>query len=458
MPVRANSFSGVNQTTPLLQPGEIQPLRRNSEIIRQNPLNGDPLPAPVAEARQRGQLEIQNKTNGFKAFGVGLGAAVYGLGKLTAKIASLPFKAVNMILFNLPSKGINAGVNWMRGLKSVDQANFQVNVPGMGELELDGHVLPTLMPRGSSVEDLRAEVQQKINAGHELLQNIRNDAHDAPATKEDVSNITFFLQAKGQMISGQTFQSGAFSLPDPDCKIRKFLDSSPQAYQRASSHLGAFQKLEGGRHRGIDLTEGGNRSLSEAMPFGKETLLYGSMPQNEGLKMPEDRIFLKLESCGAWLSKPSAGYEANNAGPRRTGQWHDIGTFVDHSCNFLKSRGKGSAAGTQKERIPKDIKKDFKDICKINTDLAERMNQGNPTNKSNGIRFMYANAKAELQRMNEEMGFADADEALIGQDRHSLDFMELKLNYMELKNFVNKLENRYNNLNVRIGNEVIFDN
>lgn len=448
---RANSFSGVNRADPLLQPGDIQQLRRNTEIIRQNPLNGDPLPAPVAEARQRGQFEIQNQTNGFKAFGVGLGAAVYGVGKLAVKIASLPFKALNTILFNLPSKGINAGVNWMRGLKTVDQANFQVNVPGMGELELDGNVLPTLMPRGSSVVDLRAEVQQKINAGHELLENIRNDRHDAPATKEDVSNITFYLQAKGQKTAGQTFQSGAFSLPDPDCKIRKFLDSSPQAYQRASSHLGDFQKLEGGRHRGIDLTEGGNRSLSEAMPFGKETLLYGSMPQNEDLRMPEDRIFLKLESCGAWLSKPSAGYEANNAGPRRTGQWHDIGTFVDHSCNFLKSRGKGSAAGTQKERIPKDIKNDFKEICEINPGLAERMKLGDPTNKSHGIRFMYANAKAELQRMNEEMGFADADEALLGQDRFNLDFVKMN-------DFVNKLENRFTHLDKRIGNEVIFDN
>ncbi len=436
MPPGSVSLQTSNPSSVLLEGGQSRVgLRRQSgPIARTNPVNGDLLPTNAVEARNNGRFQVQSNTNWFTS-------------KLTAA-AVLPYAvvkgvliAVDYLMLTLPSSLIGAVSN--RGLQPADRTDFQVQVPGAAAgqaatgLKLDGMVLPKLVPRGLDATEMREQVQAKIYRGHDILEGVRNGTRSAeqPATKKDVSDIAFYLQARGQLANeGTAFSSGAFTIPDPECRIRNFLDSSPDAYQRDSSHTSKFQALDGARHRGIDLPEGGGSSLDEAMPYGMETLLYGSLPKNEGMRMPEDRLFLKMESHGAWLSKPSPGYEPD--GPRRTAKLHDVGAFVGHSCSFLATRGKGSAAGSRKERIPDFFKREFRQLLKDAPNAKTMLLKDSPMDSSMGIRVAYRNAQdALLQTWNQRPAERKA-----------------------LQGFITNIEQRFTHPDVRIGNEIILEN
>lgn len=407
---------------------------QSGPIARTNPVNGDLLPTNAVEARNNGRFQVQSNTNWFTS-------TVAKAAVLPYAIAKVVLKAVDYLLGTLPSRVIGAVSN--RGLQPADRTNFQVQVPGAAagqaatNLNLDGMVLPKLVPRGLDATEMREQVQAKIDRGHDILEGVRNGTRstDQPATKKDVSDIAFYLQARGQLANaGEAFSSGAFTIPDPGCRIRNFLDSSPDAYQRDSSHTRQFQALDGARHRGIDLPEGGGSSLDEAMPYGMETLLYGSLPKNEGMRMPEDRLFLKMESHGAWLSKPSPGYEPG--GPRRTAKLHDVGAFLGHACSFLATRGQGSAAGSRKERIPDDFKTEFRQLLKDAPDAQTRLLKGDPMDSSMGIRVAYRNAQVALLETSNERP------------------AERKV----LENFITNIESKFSRPDVRIGREIILEN
>ena len=430
MPPGSVSLPTSNPSSVLLEGGQssvgLRP--QSGPIDRTNPVNGELLPTNAVEARNNGRFQVQSNTNWFTS--------------TVAKAAVLPYailKAVDYLLGTLPSRLIGALSN--RGLQPADRTNFQVQVPGAAagqaatNLNLDGMVLPRLVPRGLDATEMREQVQAKINRGHDILEGVRNGTRstDQPATKKDVSDIAFYLQARGQLANaGEAFSSGAFTIPDPGSRIRNFLDSCPDAYQRASSHTKQFQALDGARHRGIDLPEGGGSSLDEAMPYGMETLLYGSLPKNEVMCMPEDRLFLKLESHGAWLSKPKPGYEGG--APRRPAQLHDVGAFLGHACSFLATRGQGSAEGSRKERIPDDFKTQFKQLLEAAPSASKFLKQDDPMNESMGVRVAYRNAKDALAvELPWDESFA-------------------------IQKFVHDIENRFSHLDVRIGNEIILDN
>ena len=436
---QANLQIGIEQNhapqAPRLQRRQ---LPENQENIRQNPLNGGPLPRNVGEAREQQFVPQQGKTPWLKKVA------------LTSSV----------LLWTLPRLSFNASkwvYNKINGPKNDEPARFQVTVPQLlgnaTNLNFDGKILPSSARRGMRTQQLQTEVQEKINAGYDLLQKIKNDEHNQRATKEDISNIMFYIQAKGELTTGKSTESCAYNIPDPGCKIRKFLDSCPDSYQRASTHLKDFQKLDGGKHRGIDLTAGGRKSLSEFLPFGKETLMFGSLPKNENLSMTEDRLFLKMEWAGCPLKGPSSGYDKD--GPRRAAKFHDVQIFVDHTGTTIASKLGIHKGPSQKERVPKDITKAYIALQKID-ELKEGLSKNKPivqkgvikrkldANKSAGIRIMYANAKNEYARLNNwEVG---------RPDEKNIDTA------VKLKTFIEELEKNYTHLDVRIGNEVIFDN
>jgi len=418
------------------QPGP----RPQSGPLRTNPLDGTPLPTNAVESRNNGRFQVQSNTNWFSAAGAKVAVVPYALAKGAIQLVSLPLKALDILFCKLPSRAFGAVSNLALGLQPADRSDFQVQVPGAtagqgaSPLNLDGMMLPKFVPRGMDAAELREQVQIKIDRGHDILESVRNGTREAPATKQDVSDIAFYLQARGQIANnGEGFSEGAFTIPDPGCRIRNFLDSSPDAYQRASSHTSRFQELDGARHRGIDLPGGGG-SLDEAMPYGMETLLYGSLPKDTGMRMPEDRLFLKMESHGAWLSKPSPGYEP--AGPRRTANRHDVGAFIGHACSFLATRGQGSAAGSRKERIPEGFKTQFRQLLIDAPNSAERLQKGNPMDSSMGIRAAYRNAQVALLEA--------------GNDRPA--------ERQALEKFIAGIEGKYSRPDVRIGNEIVLEN
>ena len=405
---------------------------QSGPIARTNPVNGDLLPTNAVEARNNGRFQVQSNTNWFTS-------TVAKVAVLPYAIAKVALKAVDYLLGTLPSRLIGAVSN--RGLQPADRTDFQVQVPGATagqaatNLQMDGKMLPRLIPQGMNATEMRDQVQAKINRGHAILEAVRNGTRsiDEPATKKNVSDIAFYLQARGQLANERTaFSAGAFNIPDPGSRIRNFLDSCPDAYQRASSHTKQFQALDGARHRGIDLPEGGGSSLAEAMPYGMETLLYGSLPKNGVMCMTEDRLFLKLESHGAWLSKPKPGYE--EGAPRRPAQLHDVGAWLGHFCSFIATQGQGSAEGSRKERIPDDFKTQFQQLLKAAPSASKFLKQGDPMNESMGVRVAYRNAQYALEK---------------GAPM---------LETLAIQKFVHDIENRFSHLDVRIGNEIILDN
>ncbi|MDY0239227.1 MAG: hypothetical protein RBR31_01360, partial [Bacteroidales bacterium] len=140
-----------------------------------------------------------------------------------------------------------------------------VTMPPSGQtVQLDGKMVEheiNALPenqRQDAVRDMPRVLQERVDSGHRVWAGVSNGTLQGPASMEDVRDLMTFLLAKG-MEKGDGFSEGAFNISDPDHRLRNFLDSSPEVYQRPSSHIEGFQQAPGGSHRGIDV--GGNVTL-----------------------------------------------------------------------------------------------------------------------------------------------------------------------------------------------------
>jgi hypothetical protein len=329
---------------------------------------------------------------------------------------------------------------------------FSIQLPGESRsVDIRQSILPKSVLNSMSQLDAHTLIQDKVNAGYIKMKEVMGGMVDidvstgktAPASKEDVSNLMFFLHVRGEAHADASFSQGAFNIPDPEGHLLQYLDSAQDAYQRVSSHTEGFQAAQGGQHRGIDF-EGGARNPEELLPYDMGSLLYGKLG-TESLGngaggtmpgMPEQRIFLKNESHGARLFPPST---RDAAGPVRGWKARDLSQAVGHSLSFLATRGRGSAEGTRKERIPDTVKNEFRALTRDNTlpeKIKSMLKADNPTDNSMGIRIMNRNAVSAL---NEAKSTGESPETIA-----------------KLESFITSLGN-YDHLDVRIGNEVIMD-
>lgn len=402
------------------------------QVDARTPLLGHVLPRDPGAARREGQQEIRQHSSAwrkFTAFLVGTGVFLAGAGMLVRGLAAAGSLGITEGLWALTKAIVRGLSNCCNGTQAVSPDAFRVNLPGNTQVQLNAAILPQRIPQDMTSAELQGQIQEKITRGHALYQSITTGQAETPATLRNVTDLCFFLQAKGESLKGN-FSQGAFSIPDPGCRVRTFLDSCPQAYQRLSSHIGDFQGTAGGKHRGIDC-EGSATALDTFMPYGKGSLLYGSLAQSEERQMPEDRLWLKMESHGAWLTSAKNGSDAD--GPHRHGTVHDVGAFIGHSLSFLETRGQGSAAGTFKERIPDRVKNEYRALREgMPEDIKTILDRNDPTNESKGIRVMVRNAADAVAR--------DPGEPARGR----------------LEAFLTSVRERYDHTNVRIGNEVIL--
>jgi hypothetical protein len=405
-----------------------------SEQFRSRPetIGGQPVPRNPQKVRSEGSQQIPvpsalKRRAGSCLIGIPVGVVV--VGKLLDWVVSKLAHKVGLGKLK-PEKFCN----WVTRRKPVPQQKLTFLMPGTNSetVELNSSILPKRMPKSMTIEQLTAKIQNKINSGYELLQAIHSDSlNGSHCTVEDMTNIMFFLQAKGEAKVGN-FSQGSFSIPDPDNKIRDFLDTCKQAYQRTSSHVNDFQKMAGGKHRGID-AYGSNKHSDTLLPHGMKTLLYGTMTQNEEMQMPANRLWLKIESHGAWLTSPKGSRDV--PGPGRTMNRHDTMAMAGHSVSFLETRGKGSLAGSFKERIPSSVKNDYRAMLELApTEIQDILNKNNPTGKAMGIRVMVRNVENALEQV-------------------PLDKPELSKSMM---NFLDTIHRNYSDLDIRIGNEVIL--
>lgn len=321
-----------------------------------------------------------------------------------------------------------------------------VTMPPSGQsVQIDGKMVEheiNALPRNQrqdAVRDMPRVLQECVDSGHRVWTGVSNGTLQGPASLEDVRDLMTFLMAKG-MEKGDGFSEGAFNISDPGHRLRDFLDSCPEVYQRPSSHIEGFQQAPGGSHRGIDVR--GNVTL----PYGKATLLYGGV--NAGVNgMASDRLFLKTEEHGCRLSSRWTPNRDPNMRPDRPSRFGDVGQFLGHAAGFFRTVLRGISGGrlfpnakdSRKERIPGDISKDFKAILKGldragKADVAGILRQNDPLATSQGIRIMVGNLDAALAR-------ADLDQP-------TRDTMQ------QLRN---ELGTRFDHLDVRIGNEIVLN-
>jgi hypothetical protein len=297
---------------------------------------------------------------------------------------------------------------------------------------LDTKCLPSTLPKGMSVGTFQTQLQGKIFQGHQLIQDLTNGrVPNRTCTVEDMTNIMWCLQVQGEMKVGQSFAQGAFSIPDPNGRIQKFLDSCPEAYQRESSHIEDIQRQPGCKHRGID-ARGSNANLDQLLPHGMQTLLYGKLPK-EGAQLLEQRLFMKIEEHGCFLSKPKGGRDAD--GPGRPYNRHDLGAFLGHVGTTIPSllrklSGKGEGEGTFKERLSPELKNGYKNLMQnMHEDVKGILNFGEPLSTSGGVRVMLDNINSVLD--NEHLKASPEQRMQLAQfkaehlsGRHGLDHPE----------------------------------
>jgi hypothetical protein len=325
-------------------------------------------------------------------------------------------------------------------IPSDDKTTF--NVAGKS-VEFPSSFMGNKIPPGKTKGELVREVQNKINAGERLLSQIEKGTAKTPCSLENMTDLMTYLQARGQAEHGH-HSEGSMSIPDPDNKIKNFLDSNPDAYQRKSSHIGEFQNDQDamGTQRGID-AYGRTKNPKEMLPNNMKTVMYGTMKQSDTLKMNENRLWLKMEPHGAWAFSPKVN---DPNGPKRSANAHDGKAAVGHTFSFLETRGQGSKAGTRKERIPSDIAKEWKAIQKVareelksktgvSKEMDSMLREGEGLQTARGVRFI----SSYMEELQKSPQLSDKTKEKIGklQERFAKEFPQ-------------------DTLDVRIGNEVIL--
>lgn len=290
--------------------------------------------------------------------------------------------------------------------------------------------------RKSAIANAQSTLQTRVNNGYNVYQNILNGTAKTPATQTDIRDFMTFLTAKASQKTAY-FSNGSFNLPDPGNKIRDFLDSSKEVYQRSSTHIQGFSDHPGCGHRGIDLK----------LPHGMGTLLYGAMKDGV-METQGDRIFLKMEDHGcrfSTLTKDKEDTQGPQSRPKRF--FSDLISSLKHGWGGLKTKlGLQKTKGTRKERVEKDVANKFKALIQMaktgeSETVAKLLNKHNPAGKETGygVRTMIDNIDALLE--SDHAGLADLSSSFKNA----------------LNEFKNELEARYDHLEHRIGNEIVFD-
>jgi|YelNatPaOPRAMG01_1025707.scaffolds.fasta_scaffold19906_2 hypothetical protein len=287
--------------------------------------------------------------------------------------------------------------------------------------------------RREAAREMPLIIQQRINRGFEILRHIQSGTISTPASPDDVRDLMTFLMAKA-MEKGDGFSEGAFSIEDPDQRLKNFLTSCPGVYHRRSSHIKDFQNSPQGGHFGIDLH----------LPYGNRTLLFGEMA---GLGLPENRIFLKMEKHGCRLFNFAGNREERNIADRPLRLRHDIPQFLNHAMGYLRTLMRNISGGrlfantseSRKERIPTDVANKFKSIVSRlqqegKTELVNRLTSNNPLSSSQGLRTIFSNITTILI----DPSVDDGTKSLLRELQSQLMF-------------------KYDHLDVRIGNEIVLD-
>jgi hypothetical protein len=205
-----------------------------------------------------------------------------------------------------------------------------------------------------------AKVAEKMAHGKELLDTIASlDDDELDDMKEpdrkDVADLMWYIKAMAEEKAGEAFAKGSMSIPDPDNKLRKYLDKCSAVYGRDSSHLKEAQTDKLGQARGIDFYEGDLENLDLMLPYGMNTLLSQTVRSKDG----KDMLYLKMETESARVNPTFK--KQDDTPDARDWKAEDIGRAVKHLINLLKAHEDGSLASFR-EQIPDGVGKAYANV------------------------------------------------------------------------------------------------
>lgn len=323
-------------------------------------------------------------------------------------------------------------------------------------------IMPT---KGVPGKNQGAAILKLVAEGQALFNQIMNN-EKAPRGKEQIAKLMWFLQALGSskaaISSGggpkadpALFKEGAFSIADPDRRLESYLRDS-NSYGRSSSHLKKFQKIPDCKARGVDVR-------GVCTPNARKTVLFARMPDKTDAgvggapHMGEKFLFLKMEPHGCrGLSKHGTGGPNSTTGDGKSARrfFANLKDWIGHLGGFLKSSGQRSGAAAivgqnNRERIPKNVKKQYKKLMEKSTKLLggkiSALGKDKPLSSTGGIRVMIRNLENALKETRDNPRLDNKDKLLNGKTvrQNMVDTLAL------LRTHGDHLEHRF-------GSEVIF--
>ena len=223
--------------------------------------------------------------------------------------------------------------------------------------QIDSENLQKLLIAGKSllVEFYKSEDIEKTISGLNQLTDVE--------VEEKIASLLWYLMYRASL-ENKDFSEGAFLLFDPDHKIARILEGLTVCYKRISSHLHG-QNTES--HMGIDIND-----PRVKLPHHKaHILIIPVIQENENSKW----VYLKPENYGV------RGAAAN----------------IGHAYEYIFSVGRKVAPGwfgsddepgMRKERVPKDMLREFDRLLANDERKADLMKQAS----IHGVKFMYQHA------------------------------------------------------------------
>ena len=299
-------------------------------------------------ARQLPNLQdARNHTRQNESMNVGLfGSIKAGLSSFKAAISSIFTRPPAPPPLHIPAS-VSVSVNGQA--VNIQKEQFEPMIMSLPKSE-----------RQAAVANLQQTLSKRVADGLRLMDTVLSSpTMPQPPSNEDVAAVGLALYALASQ-QGDAFTNGSFSVADPDGRLAKWLDTSPDVYIRSSSHLSAYQHAVVDGHmnmqRGIDIPEG----VTTGLPNGHRTVLYGTIPartQPDGTTVPR-RLFVKTESAGCRLSSASGSDIKASIGQNMTiRSFHlsDIGEMFHHLASFITSRGQQGVSTARKEHFPSNI-------------------------------------------------------------------------------------------------------
>ena len=309
--------------------------------------------------------------------------------------------------------------------------------------------------RPRSALELRDFLAARIRLGNDIIKALlRGKTSRYEAKLENVTAVTLAFHAAA-LKKNEFIYRGSFSISDPNGTIARWLDTTPDLYQRTSTHARPYQSMQVDGHlnmpRGYDVPEGKNGLLN-----GMRTFHYFTIPDTKRLNDvdkgngPRRRLFLKCETYGVFVNTIHAKFAAK-AGSRtaemqtRGYQFGDLCESIAHGASLLVSKFTSKTkGGIRKENLPPQIATAMYDAARDVRQagfplLADRLLDGGVM-EGGGVRRFVDNANKLLAELPSE----DA--------RRLFELLEPKLTQIDAQlNTLNGV------VDERMGNEVMLE-